>query len=387
MGTAVSSKRASGARKDSSRSIRRGSAAVGAWLLIGAGFGIQLFAFFRLTPSPINLSHAMGWEIPRWGTWVILVPLVNLLARRWPLKGGPLARRLTFHASASLAISLAHVLLFPSVMIASARLGGLLGLHAAEEAGSHVFSRLGSFGLYKIAFTIDFHIGILVYWALLGLRETLSGHQRTAELEAQLANVRLDALKMQIHPHFLFNTLNSISALVRKDPVGAEDMLSELGDFLRSTLDDSGHHEVKLEGELDFVERYLRIEKVRLQDRLRTTYEVDRETRSALVPNLLLQPIVENAVHHGIAPHASGGEVVIRSRRSGSSLRIEVVDDGEGPGDGDEGIGLQNTRLRLDQLYGDAARFSLESVGERGTRAVVEIPFHTEQSTFGRHEE
>jgi LytS/YehU family sensor histidine kinase len=201
-----------------------------------------------------------------------------------------------------------------------------------------------------------------------------------SQLAAQLAQAELQALRMQLHPHFLFNTLHTVSALMHKDVELADDMLSRLGDLLRRTLDTAQAQEVPLQQELEFIQTYLEIEQARLGSRLHVRFETEPETLDVLVPNLILQPLVENAVRHGIAPRLEGGRLVVRARRESDRLELEVEDDGPGlPADfadrPREGLGLANTRARLAALYGPAHQFELASVPPRGLRVVLRLPF------------
>jgi LytS/YehU family sensor histidine kinase len=192
----------------------------------------------------------------------------------------------------------------------------------------------------------------------------------------------LQALKMQLHPHFLFNTLHSISALLHQDVNAADRMIARLGEFLRLTLDNSGENEVTLQQEMAFLKCYLDIERIRFQDRLTVHYDVDPETLDALVPNLVWQPIVENAIRHGIAPRSDPGQIDIRCRRLGAKLQLQVKDDGPGlqetSGSGgpvNRGVGLANTRERLKQLYGRNHWFGMCNGLDKGLVVTLEIPF------------
>ncbi|HLL99531.1 MAG TPA: histidine kinase [Pyrinomonadaceae bacterium] len=208
---------------------------------------------------------------------------------------------------------------------------------------------------------------------------------KSSELKAALANSQLNALKMQIHPHFLFNTLNSISALMHEDVKAADKMVARLGDFLRMTLENSGDHAVSLKQEMDFVARYLEIESVRFQDRLVVRMNIEPETLAARVPNLILQPIVENAIKHGISRQTKAGSLIISSKRHGDRLQIRVEDGGPGlkPANGNGkggktgGIGLANTRARLAHLYEENYRFEIKNAVPHGVIVTLEIPFET----------
>jgi LytS/YehU family sensor histidine kinase len=234
--------------------------------------------------------------------------------------------------------------------------------------------------LYQMLFAIDFHVGIAVYWVVIAVDQGIASQRRAAQLESRLATAQLQALRMQLNPHFLFNTLNAVAALVRKDPEAAEEMVTELGDFLRLTLAGSDAQEVSLREELGFLERYLKIERVRFPDRLTTTVTVEPGTEEARVPSLILQPIVENAIRHGIAGRAEPGRVEVGARRAGDALLLEVRDDGAGlrperSGPLGEGVGLANTRARLEQLYGRDGRLEIESPEGRGFRVLLRLPF------------
>jgi len=204
------------------------------------------------------------------------------------------------------------------------------------------------------------------------------GRQRQAvELQAQLADARLNALRMQINPHFLFNTLHAISALVDRDPAGVRRMIARLSELLRMTIDQRAADEVPLREELAFLRRYIEIMEIRFQGTLRVSTTIDNDTLAALVPNLILQPIVENALEHGAARATGEGRVTISARRSGDDLVLSVEDNGPGFANGAKGVGLRNTEERLEQLYGDAASLSVASAAGGGVLAQIVVPFHT----------
>ena len=180
---------------------------------------------------------------------------------------------------------------------------------------------------------------------------------------------------MQLQPHFLFNTLHAISALMYRDPEGADRMIARLSDFLRLTLDSTGVQRVTLKREMEYLDKYLEIEQVRFGERLKVHHDIAPDTLDLLVPNLVLQPLVENSVRHGIAPRASGGRIDIDARREGETLFISVSDDGAGSsGAIQEGVGLTNTRARLAQMYGGAARLDLTPANGSGFSSRLSIP-------------
>jgi two-component system LytT family sensor kinase len=199
--------------------------------------------------------------------------------------------------------------------------------------------------------------------------------QETAILQAQLAGARLDVLRAQLNPHFLFNTLNAISALVERDPRGTRRMIARLSDLLRYTLEESTDAEVPLRRELDLLEEYIELMQIRFQGKLAVIMRIADDAREALVPNLILQPLVENAIKHGVGQ--GGGEVIVAAARAGDNLQLTVSDSGAGPGGGPEGVGLRNTNARLEQLYGPQYHVTLERRAAGGTDAVMLLPFRT----------
>jgi two-component system, LytTR family, sensor kinase len=231
--------------------------------------------------------------------------------------------------------------------------------------------------------------GAMIYWLILLIsyafdyqRRYREGEVRATRLEAQLAQAQLQALKMQLHPHFLFNTLHSISALVHKSPNAADKMIARLGDFLRQTLENAGAQEVSLQQELEFLKCYLEIERIRFEDRLTIQFDIDPQTLDARLPNLILQPIVENAIRHGIAPRTGPGRIEIEARRFNGTLHVQVTDNGQGLSPDStngtivkEGVGLANTQARLKQLYGDDHRLDLANTAKGGLTVILEIPF------------
>lgn len=235
--------------------------------------------------------------------------------------------------------------------------------------------------LLKSQFTVPIYWCIVcICWVLNHFQETGERERRTLELESRLNQANLQTLKMQLQPHFLFNTLNAISSLVHENPKGADDMIGSLSQFLRTTLDVSSKNEVPLRMELAFVDRYLEIQETRFGDRLRIHREIDSTAMDGLVPTLILQPLVENAIRYGIESRETGGSVTIRALRKGDILHLEVADDGDGFGGGHllgtgNGVGLSNTKARLQALYGDGHQFKLTANQPTGACVLIEIPF------------
>ena len=243
---------------------------------------------------------------------------------------------------------------------------------------------------YRTYFGLGFYIDLIIasliiiaVHALLYYRRFRASELEQASLKAQLAQAELKTLKMQLHPHFLFNTLHSISSLVLEDPPKANSMIARLGDFLRLTLEESDEQLVTLKKETEFLRCYLEIEQVRFGDRLAVTLDLEPAALFAQVPHLILQPVVENAIQHAIAPRATPGFIKIEARRFNSELRVEVRDSGPGitktaPGLERQGLGLSNVRARLDQVYGPDHHFEIKNGLEGGLTVIMQVPFRTE---------
>ena len=236
-----------------------------------------------------------------------------------------------------------------------------------------------------------FHLNLLIYWVIVSVhhafdyyRQVQERELRAAELEKRLAQARLQALQMQLNPHFLFNTLHAISSLMHKEVEAADRMITRLSDLLRYALESTDAQEVPLRQELDFLERYLEIEQTRFGDRLAVRVDVAPDTLDALVPNLVLQPLVENAIRHGIEPRSQGGRIELRCRRENGRLVLEVRDNGVGlspNGKLEEGVGLSNTRARLEQLYGEKHSFAFGEAPGGGLAVRLELPFRALKDT------
>jgi two-component system LytT family sensor kinase len=351
----------------------------GFWLFFGLLNASQLYLGLRMEGFPVPVGRMFAAELVAWGAWAPLTPLVLWLGRRFPVERTALGRGLLVHVPACLLIGAAHLAFFQAVVI------------ALEPFGPEQHPR-PFWEQFLGRATSQLHIELLIYSATLGLGYAVSYYarfrereRRAAQLEAQLAQAQLQALKMQLHPHFLFNTLNGIAGLVRDNKNrAAVDMLAGLSDLLRYTLENAGRQEVPLKEELEFLELYLGIQQMRFPDRLRVEMRVAPETLDALVPNLILQPLVENAIRHGVSKRATPGTVGVTAERDGEHLRVNVYDDGpglqgnggagEGGGAG-RGVGLSNTRERLQQLYGGRQRFTLAAREGGGVEAALAIPF------------
>ena len=315
-------------------------------------------------------------QVPRWLTWALVTPLIFSAAHRFPFSSDRLWRSVWTHLLIALAIAASIELVWLQITLI---MQGYLEpevLARARTNWAEVYSTVVLSRLVSGAFT---------YAAVLGIATTLGYHRRfrerevrAAQLEAQLALAQVQALKMQVHPHFLFNTLHAITVLIREDPSAATRVVTRLGDLLRLTLSRATTAEVSFRRELEILTLYLEIERTRFQDRLEIAYDVQPATLGALVPDLILQPLVENAIRHGVSPNAGTGRIEVRSRRDGEWLDLEIRDNGAGLVDGvpvREGIGLTTTKARLERLYGDRQVLVLENLPGGGCVARIRMPF------------
>lgn len=294
-----------------------------------------------------------------------------------------LARRFQFHQRNWLATGLLH--LFASIFFA----GFWIILRAAiAQIEFHIYGYPANFsGVFVDLFTRSFHLNLWIYWVILSVSHAFDYYRKlserdlkTAELERSLTQAKLRALQSQLNPHFLFNTLHTISALMHIDVEKADRMVAKLSDLLRYALDNTDEHVIPLRDEIAFLKRYLEIEQTRFGDRLTVTMDIPEDTLNAEVPNLILQPIVENAIRHGIEPHAKPGKIHLSARREKGELILQVRDNGAGlrPNNTREGIGTSNTRQRLQQLYAHNQTFALENAPEGGLLATIKLPVRSE---------
>jgi sensor histidine kinase YesM len=290
------------------------------------------------------------------------------LARWFPFEAARWRKSLVVHLVCSAAFSLTY-------MVVRAWIGQWQSAASFEDA-------------FKPLLVKTWHFNLLVYWVIVAVSQASEYYRKfrerelsALELEKRLAQAKLQALQMQLNPHFLFNSLHSVSALMHQDVEAADRMLTQLADLLRTALANSEMQEVPLRQELDFLQRYLQIEQTRFGDRLAVTLEIAPETLDAFVPNLVLQPLVENAIRHGIEPHAKPGRIKLRAHRQDGLLALEVCDSGAGLRGGApaaEGVGLSNTRARLRELYGAAHHLELQDGSDGGLRVRLSIPFRRE---------
>jgi hypothetical protein len=346
-------------------------------------FGLGFFTLLTLLGAvqdhfaTVQMEKEVSWwevltrSAMEWYTFGLISILIVYLAGRFPLERGHLALRISLHLGASVAVSAVYLACL-AVMLHGQR---SLMDGSVLEFGK-VFRRFLSGYLM---------LDMLLYWAVVAAhhgwhynRRARARELQAGELRVQLVQARLMALRMQLNPHFLFNTLNTISALIHERPDDADRMVVRLSELLRLTVEGGCPQEVPLSRELAFLQRYLAVEQVRFEDRMEVVYEIEPGASQVLVPCLILQPIVENAVRHGIEARESAGQIRVVARRQGDRLHLEVADNGPGLPAGQplrEGIGLSNTRARLLHLHGAEQRLGLLPAEGGGLRVVLEMPW------------
>ena len=371
---------------------------LGLWCLL-----VLAFAGHVVITSEVAWTEAVLVSLRDWFPWVVLGPVATWLAVRFPLERHKLAVSIPVHVVACLLAVLVCEWVAPTRPGALGPLPGRPPFRLREgppPEGAPPFGAGQGPGFegpprrppplprpraFANALLMRARFNLPIYWVIVSFVHALTFYRRSEarerqalELEARLADAKLQALRMQLHPHFLFNTLNAISTLVHKDPQAADEMIANLSELLRATLDTAAQ-EIPLRQELAFLDRYLEIQQVRLGERLRIEKQIDASTLEAQVPALVLQPLVENALRHGIEPNLGTGVVSIRAARSNNTLQLAVRDNGPGMKSSAKsargGIGLANTRTRLQELYGQEARLVFNNLAEGGCAVEVEIPY------------
>ena len=352
------------------------------WLALGffsAGtILVELPPIRRMGPPPpgtlgIN-ARTFLWQLAIWLGWVVVAPAALWLRSRLPIERASLKRAFPVHLVAVILLCVLH-----SGMVLLTR---LLIMPGAEGIDLRQAYALLTFWSVR-----DLPFASLFYGSILGIASAVDYYRQfrerqlhASQLEAQLANAELQMLKMQLHPHFLFNTLNGITGLVRdNDNPAAVEMLVGLSDLLRQTLDNAGKQQVRLSEELEWLELYLKLQQIRFSDRLQVSINAEPETLDALVPNLITQPLIENAIRHGLAPRARPGSVWLSAQRDNGNLLLMVRDDGVGLPESwslanSKGLGLLNTEARLRQLYGSDFSFEVRNREEGGVEALITVP-------------
>ncbi len=345
-------------RAESSPAWRRAILYGAVWAAVAVVAALRVALDYQYSGVAVGLSRAFGLALFRTSLWAALFPLLLLLTRRFPFGRGRWLLPLLVNLPVTVLLGVLSValgdLFIRATSIVPLRDAGLATLNAA----------------------------VLTCWILLGVchawvfyEESRQRERQALELEARLVATRLELLRSQLQPHFLFNTLNAITALMRSDVDRAERMIVRLSDFLRMTLDIGESSTVPLKVELELVDAYLDIQRTRLGERLRLEREIAPELLDFVVPAMLLQPLVENAVEYAVAGRKEGGTIGLTAKRDGDRIRLTVWDDGSGPGsDGNgRGLGLSNTRERLEALFGPDARMTLEPRDGGGTVVRIDL--------------
>ncbi len=379
--------------------VRQGSSHIRPGLIWAVSFGVwtvvtlaaiaSVYGLWRGRGFPMTFASVVGLESFQIVTYVPLTPLVFALALRFPLGRGHWMSRALLHLLFAVAFSTVHTTLrFVSPFAAwDPKLYGFVS--GIWNSQAHVFAiRWDVFANLFLTNLVDDITGsyvpiVVVAHALLYYWKMQDRELHSAKLQMQLAKSRLQTLKSHLQPHFLFNTMHSISALMLTDVQAADRMMSRLSDLLRMSLDNAEVQTTSLSRELEFVTGYLEIEKIRFEERLNVVVDIAPETLDAQVPSLLLQPLVENAVRHGISRRSSGGDVWISARQDGKNLDLRVRDNGPGLATGaavpaGTGLGIRTTRERLQTLYGDDQSFEIHTVPTGGVEVCVRFPFQVE---------
>lgn len=367
--------------------LRNAAITFGIWTSIGLFYFSQAVLQRKLSGDPSPWWHSLAAWLA--GVWIaaLATPLILWLGRRFPVRRQGWPTAVLAHAGLAVGIAIAQLV-----------------LQAIVLSSLHVYPSVmkGPVAAFVLLFMLGFHQSVITYGVLLVMQAGWGYYRRylerreeaarlmvrAAELQSQLSGAQLAALKAQLQPHFLFNTLNAIVSLVHQHRNSeAEEMLGRLADLLRALLEDTHSHEVSLRRELEYLRLYLAIEQVRFADRLRAEVTADDGLLDAQVPHLALQPVVENAIRHGLGRSAAASHIAVHARREGGRLVITVEDDGPGLSPRDParppGIGLANTRARLERLYGEAATLAIESREPRGVRVTMTLPYREPDAPSG----
>jgi two-component system LytT family sensor kinase len=359
------------------------------WILIGVwtlpiilGMAGHLFGGLMMGGDSMPASHLIGHSVAMWWVWIPATPIIFWLQRLW-------TSNTTFALQRRIGVIGGHILTIGALFLVQSWstlvVGHVTGHVSPEITWLMNFTQLV---VNLLLYDVFIYLGVMAVAAGIDYaRRYRDRDLRASQLETQLERARMHSLQAQLQPHFLFNALNTIAMLVRRDRKNeAIDVVVGFGELLRYVLNESGTLDVSLAEELGFARRYLDIERVRLGDRLRATIDTDPEAEAALVPNLLLQPLVENALKHGIVVRPEGGSLRIAAKREGALLRLEVEDDGPGLGarfslddQSPRGIGLRNLRDRIDLFFGRTGTFAIGPGSNGGTLAVIRIPYRADR--------
>ena len=353
------------------------------------GFFSAFAAFYfvsTFTDKPAAFGLLLTLNLGYWYSWAAIAPAILWVTRRFPFDRASWKTAIPVHLACVVIATSFH-----TVVTVALRMGTYWIIGESLDTWLHEAQEM---------LFLNFDWEMMTYWTIVGvgtalkyLHEARARELNAAQLETRLVEARLHALQRQMQPHFLFNTLNTISALMHRDVEAADAMIARLSDLLRMSLQRVGVQEVTLKEELDFLSKYLEIEQTRFRDRLTVVFDVQADTLDALVPNLLLQPLVENAIKHGIGPRPTPGQITVRARRIGALLELDVQDNGVGLSAARltdfnrGGVGLSNTRSRLDHLYGSLHRFEFRQPAEGGLLVCIAIPMAELASEVGMRDE
>ena len=355
-----------------------------AWTIVGLLFAVRRIVVVNVQGTHVSWVIVGALELVYWYVWAAYTPLVIGLAKRFPLTGPRFVRHIAIHTITSLMMA-------PLASVTEYFLGhGLLrSVFRINDPG--VLRLLPPFAVSVLSMSFT---GMLTYWLVVGLYQSIHFYQAAmerqtiaAQLETQLSHAELENLKSQLHPHFLFNSLHTIGVLMQEDVDAASRLLVCLGDLLRMALE-RRENEITLQSELEFVGKYLEIEQTRFHDRLKVHMDVPPDLLAVYVPSLALQPLVENAIKHGISVDSAAGRLEIAAQRHNGRVRLCIRDDGPGPAPGSRlrfGVGLTNVRSRLKQLYGDESSLELTGGNGRGCEAIITIPLRSSHEDASPH--
>ena len=338
----------------------------GFWLLNVVISAVQIYVTVRLNGSPPPVTTILRWLLPGYSIWLASTPAIVAMTRRYDFTGGR-------WRSSALVHFVASILVATATQVADALVS------VVQDPRQHFVSVLVAMARTWMLWAVfSYWFYVVLVLAVRHYTTAMERKRHEAELTTAFANAQLAALRAQLHPHFLFNTLNSISALIAENPTVARRTIAELGELLRTALVEGARRTWSLREELALVERYVAIERMRFGERLALRVRCESAALVAEVPTLLLQPLVENAILHGIQPALAGGTVEIVARRAGDWLEVEVSDDGIGlPAAAVERVGLTNCRERLTTYFGDEQALTLEPRTPSGTRVAVRLPWTT----------
>lgn len=341
------------------------------WTLIGAIASVQEYVAIETRGSEVSMFRIVVSNLPIY-FWAIGTPFIFYLGRAFPVNHPD---RQVPHIGLHLALGLVFAALYLAIVAL-----------VAEALRDEPLNAASLWGYFRYRFGRAFHVSVLTYWAVLGFgfavdsyarlkRRELEAAKTELELEKRLVQANLDSLKMQLNPHFLFNTLNTVSAIMSDDLKGARRVIARLSEILRINLDSSDRQTAPLRKEMELLGLYLEIEQERFKDRLKVTIDIADDVLDCEVPHFILQPLVENALRHGLTDSESGGRIEILGSRDGGAVRLRVRDNGRGIVSPPEyGVGLRNTEERLKKLYGEGSALRISKIEGGGTEAEMIVP-------------